>query len=153
MPVPPTNTPGAGGTIFFDGFESGDFGAGGWTTSGSTASVEGSAAYTGNYGAELGKLSWIEVSVSTAGYTGIHLKYARMTQKLDEGEAFTAEWYDGSAWHVLESTRDTNWAEQDWTLPAGADNNPNFAIRFASSGGHPVGEFSNLDDVEVSGTQ
>jgi len=98
-------------------------------------------------------MSWIEKAVSTSGYTDIHVKYARKTVKLDPGEEFEAEWYDGSTWYVLESTLDTNWAVKDWTLPAGANNNPNFRIKFTSSGMHPSNEYSYLDDVEVTGTQ
>ncbi len=98
-------------------------------------------------------MSWIEKGVSTSSYTDIHVRYARKTYKLDPGEEFVAEWYDGSDWHVLESTLDTNWAERDWLCGSGANNNSNFKIRFSSSGMHPNGEYSYLDVVEVTGTQ
>jgi hypothetical protein len=150
-PTPtPTGTPGP--TIFSDGFESGDFVSGGWTISGDTATVSNKAQYTGTYGAKLGKQSWIEKAVSTAGYTDIHLKYARKTYGLDSGEEFYARWHDGTEWHILEATLDENWAEKDWTLGSTANNNPDFKIRFSSNGGHPSQEYSYLDDVEVSGT-
>jgi len=136
--------------IFSDGFESGNFTTGGWTISGSTATVTTAAKYTGTYGAKLGKASWIEKAVSTSGKTSIHLKYVRKTAGLDAGEAFTAQWYNGSTWYVLESTLDTNWAVKDWTLPTGANNNANFRIKFTSNG-NVTQEYSYLDDVEVSG--
>ena len=98
-------------------------------------------------------MSWIEKAVSTSGYTDIHVKYARKTVKLDPGEEFTAEWYDGSDWHVLESTLDESWAEKDWLCGSGANNNASFKIRFSSSGMHPSQEYSYLDIVEVTGTQ
>ena len=148
-----TDSCGGGPVIFSDGFESGNFTAGGWTISGSTATVTTAAAYTSTYGAKLGKVSWIEKAVSTSGYTSIHVKYARKTNGLDAGEEFEAEWYDGSNWNLLESTLDANWAEKDWLCGSGANNNPNFKIRFSSSGQHPNNEYSYLDDVEVSGTQ
>ncbi|MHC4159312.1 MAG: hypothetical protein ACYSSO_09570, partial [Planctomycetota bacterium] len=140
-----------GPVIFSDGFESGDFTTGGWTISGS-ATVSNKAEYTGTYGAKLGKESVIEKAVSTVGYTDIHVKYARKTYGLDSGEEFYARWHDGTEWHVLESTLDTNWAEKDWTLGSTANNNPDFKIKFSSMGGHPSQEYSYLDDVEVSGT-
>jgi len=142
----------SGPVIFGDGFESGDFATGGWTTIGDKASVTGAAAYTGSYGAKLGKLSGIEKAVSTSGYTSIHVKYARKTIGLDSGEEFIVKWYDGTEWHVLESTLDTNWAEKDWLCGSGANNNANFRIKFTSNGGHPNNEYSYLDDVEVTGT-
>jgi hypothetical protein len=148
-----TTQSGGGPVIFSDGFESGNFTAGGWTISGSTATVTTAAAYTGTYGAKLGKMSWIEKAVSTSGYTSIHVKYARKTTGLDSGEDFKAEWYDGGNWNLLESTLDTSWAEKDWLCGSGANNNPNFKIRFSSTGGHPNNEYSYLDIVEVNGTQ
>jgi hypothetical protein len=151
-----TTQAGGGPVIFGDGFESGNFTAGGWTISGSTATVTTAAKYTGTYGAKLGKTSWIEKAVSTSGRTSIHVKYARKAVGLDpdepvEPEAFTAQWYDGSNWQVLESTVDTNWAVKDWTLPTGANNNANFRIKFTSNGHAPNQEYSYLDDVEVNG--
>jgi len=147
-----TGTCGGGPVIFSDGFESGDFATGGWTTSG-PASVTDVAAYSGSYGAKIGgKIAYIEKAVSTAGYTGIHVKYARKTMNLEPGKEFTAEWYDGADWHLLESTLDTNWAEKDWLCGSGADNNPDFMIRLTNNGLHPAQEYSYVDDVEVSGT-
>jgi len=147
-----TGTCGGGPVIFSDGFESGDFTTGGWTTSG-LASVTGTAAYTGSYGAKLGRTTWIEKAVSTVGYTDIHVKYARKANKLDAGEEFLCEWYDGSGWNLLESTLDSNWAEKDWLCGSGANGNADFKIRFTSNGQHPNNETSYLDIVEVSGTQ
>ncbi|UCF44290.1 MAG: metallophosphoesterase [Planctomycetota bacterium] len=147
-----TMSVGDGGTPFFtDGFESGDFATGGWTTSDNT-SVGTAFAYTGTYGAKLGKESWIEKAVSTVGYTDIHLKYARKAVNLGSGEEFMARWYDGSNWHTLESTLDTNWAEKIWLCSISANDNPDFKIRFSSNGGHPSQEYTCLDDVEVSGS-
>jgi hypothetical protein len=91
--------------------------------------------------------------VSTAGYTDIHVKYARKTNKLDAGEEFLCEWHDGSDWHLLESTLDESWAEKDWLCGSGANDNANFKIRFSSSGNHPNQEYSYLDIVEITGTQ
>ena len=147
-----TQSVGSGGTPFFtDGFESGDFATGGWTTSENT-SVGSAFAYTGTYGAKLGKESWIEKAVSTVGYTDIHLKYARKAVGLSSGEEFIARWYDGSDWHILESTLDTNWAEKIWLCGISANNNPDFRIKFSSNGAHPSQEYTCLDDVEVSGS-
>ncbi|MHC4739955.1 MAG: LamG-like jellyroll fold domain-containing protein, partial [Planctomycetota bacterium] len=68
-----------------DGFESGDLLTGGWTTSGN-ASASNKAEYTGIYGAAIKGTAWMEKAISTAGFTAIHVKYARKTKGLDSGE-------------------------------------------------------------------
>jgi hypothetical protein len=80
----------------------------------------------------------------------VHLKYVRRTEKLDNGEFLHAEWWDGSSWNILESTKASAWAPQDWTLPASADDNANLKIRFRldSSANN---EKARIDDVEVTG--
>ncbi|MHC4649046.1 MAG: hypothetical protein ACYTBJ_26635, partial [Planctomycetota bacterium] len=89
--------------LFSDGFESGDFATGGWTTSGSPT-VSNKADYAGTYGAKIPSTASIEKALSTVGYTDIHVKYYRKTKGLDSGEYLYAEWYDGSGWNPLEST-------------------------------------------------
>ncbi|UCC21546.1 MAG: right-handed parallel beta-helix repeat-containing protein, partial [Planctomycetota bacterium] len=69
----------AGSIIFSDGFESGDFAAGGWEVGGSSYGVTSKAAYTGSYGARLGKGAWMEKTLSTVGYTDIRIRYMRNT--------------------------------------------------------------------------
>lgn len=137
-----------GPSIFSDGFESGDFAAGGWTISGNVQ-VHTQAAYTGTYGAKFQKnANVIEKAVSTVGSTGITLEYDRITMNYESPDSFTSEWYDGSSWNLLESTMDTSWSHMVFVLPASADNNPNFRIRFTGDGDKPT-EKTFLDNVEV----
>jgi hypothetical protein len=153
-PVPPTATPtatpgGGGGSIFFDGFEDGDIV--GWTASGSAWADPG-AAYAGSYGAREkldGSSMWR--TVSTAGRTNIHLKYVGRGRDLDAGEYLLVEWYDGSTWTVIDNQiNGPEWVIRDWTLPAGAANNPNFAIRFTEHADKNT-EWVDFDNVEVTG--
>ncbi|MHC4641080.1 MAG: DNRLRE domain-containing protein [Planctomycetota bacterium] len=135
-----------------DDFESGDFAVGGWTVVATPASVDGGAAYTGSFGAHLKKGGTIEKSISTAGYQAIHVKYARTTSNLKSTEFLFVDWYDGSGWHELETTQDTSWASVDLICGgAGADNNPDFKIRFRINARKASTE-ALVDDVEITGT-
>ena len=136
---------------WIDGFESGSFAAGGWSTS-SQATVVSSAAYTGNYGALLKKTAWIEKAVSTVGYDSIYVKYARKTKGLDTDEYLLVEWYDGSTWLELERTRDnSSWSSVEKTCGIGADDEAkaNFKIRF-STNGNAGNDEAMVDDVEIT---
>ncbi len=139
-----------GALLWIDGFESGGFTAGGWSTS-SDASVKAAAAYSGSYGAQLKKSAAIVKTVSTVGYTNIYVKYARKTNAMVDGEFLAVKWFDGSTWHSLEETQDTEWAEQDWELDSDADENPDFQIRFVTNA-DKNNEYACIDDVEITGT-
>ncbi len=145
-----SNPPGP--ALFADGFESGGFATGGWTASGS-ASVSGQAAYSGDYGAKLAKVASITKALSTAGYGSIHVRFYRTTKALDAGEYLFCEWSDngGQTWYELGKTQDTSWAQEDFTCPAGADNNPDFQFRFRTNG-NKTNEQGLVDEVEVTGT-
>ena len=135
-----------------DDFESGDFSVGGWTVVATPASVDESGAYTGSYGAHLKKRGTIEKSISTAGYQAIHVKYARTTYNMSSTEFLFVDWFDGSGWHELETTHDTSWVSVDMTCGGvGADNNPNFKIRFRINGKAANVE-AMVDNVEITGT-
>lgn len=142
-----TVTAPAGGDIFTDGFESGSFAAGGWSTSG-RADVSDRAERTGTYGARLRRTASMEVAVSTVGRTGVTLSYSRRTRRLDSGEILTVEWYDGSVWQTIETTT-SGWASRTFQLGAGADNNPDVRIRF-SLNANRNNEQAYIDDVVVS---
>ena len=133
-----------------DDFESGDLVTGGWTTSGS-ASASSKAEYTGIYGAQLKGSAWMEKAISTAGFTSIHVKYARKTGGLDSGEYLYAEYHDGTQWNELEATQASSWASQDKTCGASANNNANFKVRFRLNANR-ANEYAYIDDVEITGT-
>ena len=141
-----------GGALpWYDGFESGDFIEGGWTVFSGDASVSGTS-YTGEYGAKLIKTTWIEKAISTEGFTQIHVKYARKQNSgMDEGEYLFVEWWDGTDWNELERTQDTSWVYKDFTCSSGADDNPNFKLRFRTNC-DKVPEVGFVDDVEITGT-
>ncbi|UCE99779.1 MAG: hypothetical protein JSV82_01560 [Planctomycetota bacterium] len=138
-------------TLFADGFESGDFVASGWTTDG-TAEVLRSAAYTGEYGAELQIAAWIEKAINTVGYSHIHLKFVCRTKGLDSGEYLYVEWWDGSSWNEFGVIEARDWTFKDMKCPAGAGNNSSFKIRFRVVSSNPNEEWVRIDDVEVAGT-
>ena len=148
-----TGTCGGGPVIFSDGFESGDFATGGWTRQNTSASVTKPSSYTGTYGAKLKKTTWIEKAISTAGYTDIHVKYARWTSAgFDAGENLYVEWWDGSDWNVLETVPGgIGWTLKDQTCGAGADNNANFKVKFRTNA-NQNNESAYVDDVEITGT-
>jgi len=133
-----------------DGFESGDLVTGGWTTSGS-ASASSKAEYTGVYGAQLKATAWMEKAISTAGFTSIHVKYARTTGGLDSGEYLYVEYHDGSQWNELEATQASSWASQDKTCGSSADDNADFKVRFRLNA-NKSNEYAYIDDVEITGT-
>lgn len=130
-----------------DGFESGDFVTGGWTISGGQVSI-GSDAYSGSFGASIGRVNWLEKAVSTEGFNGITVKYARKTLDLDAGEFLVVEWSDGFNWHELERTQDTAWTLKQFNLPAGADDTKAFKLRFRNEGVDNK-EYTYVDAVEV----
>ena len=145
--------PGGGGgveeQIFFGGFESG-FAAEGWATNGNVQNSTG-ADQGGNYGARIKRTSWIEKSVSTAGYESITLSYARRTRNMDSGEVLTVEYWNGGSWVTLETTSSSSWGYPDWSLGADADDNGSFKIRFRTNANRN-NERGDVDDVELRGT-
>lgn len=120
-----------------------------WTETGNAA-LNGSAAYQSTYGVKFWKYGSIEKAISTSGYTNIQLEYDRRTIGYDPEDYFIVEWSDGSNWYTLESTQDSSWGHPVWSLPAGAENNPDFMIRFTGDADKNQ-DIANLDNVELSG--
>ncbi len=137
-------------TLFSDGFESGNLTAGGWTIQNSNAFASTGSANAGSWGARVRRTSWMQRSLSTVGFNTIHLKYVRRTQAMDSTENLFVEWFNGSVWTAVETTKSTTWTSQDLTLPAGAAGNPAFAIRFRTNCSNN-NEYASIDSVEVTG--
>ncbi|MFM7050753.1 MAG: S8 family serine peptidase [Planctomycetota bacterium] len=138
--------------LFADGFESGNLTAGGWIASStSNAFASTAAAATGSWGARVSRNSNIQKSQSTVGFSSIQVKYTRRTAGLETSEFVALEWWNGSAWTALESTRATAFATQTFNLPAGASNLASFAIRVRASANRND-EWGDIDGVEVWGT-
>ena len=137
-------------TIFFGGFESGNFSAEGWVISGNPV-VHTGADRGGTYGARIRRTSWIEKSVSTAGYEDIELTYARRTRRMDSGEYLHVEYWNGSGWVLIEQTQSTSWGYPSWSLGADANDNGSFKLRFRTNANRN-NERGDVDDVELIGT-
>jgi hypothetical protein len=149
-PAPPTDTPGGGGSIFYDDFEDGDMSD--WSVSDPAfAQIRSDQPYEGSYCAGSKLSHWFAHTVSTAGYTNVRFKYAGMTRGLDAGEYLLVEWYDGSTWHEVEQLYSEQvYVLRDWDMPAGADDNASFAVRFTTVANKNV-EWAYADIVEVTG--
>ena len=151
--APVSATPSAGGSpvdLFVDGFESGNLTAGGWRRQNTDAYASMSAGFDGAWGAQLRRKTWIERAVSTFGMADVTVSYVRRTAGLESNESMVAEWWDGAAWRVLESTRDTAFSSRSWTLPATAANNAAFKIRFRTNA-NANNERGDIDNVTVRG--
>lgn len=137
--------------LFEDGFESGNFTTGGWTTSGS-ASVDTSYNYDGVYSARLDDTGYIQKTVSTSGYTNIQLEYARYTYAYDWGEYLIVEWSDdGSNWTVIEYFNDEySWSLNQASLGSDAEDLSTLYIRFRSNASGLYEKF-RLDNVLLTG--
>jgi len=138
-----------------DGFESGNFTTGGWTIMDSLAVVSTKTEYTGTYGAQVKKTTWMEKALSTEGFTTIHVKYRRMTKSFDSGENLYVEWStNGTNWYNLETVQTAAYGDglQDKTCDSGANNNSGFRVRFRTDASN-ANEYAGVDDVEITGTE
>lgn len=136
--------------LFSDGFESGDFTTGGWTTTGSPV-VSSSAAHVGNKGARLRGTSAITRLVSTVGIASVKVEYDRHTSGLDSGENLYVEWStNGALWTPIETTQAMSWNANPISvvLPADTAGQSGFRIRFRSNASSIL-ENARIDAVKV----
>ena len=139
-----------GDVLYVDDFESGNFGAGGWTISHSgRCKVKGASAYSGNWGAKLKKggqgtagctvgtsETWIHTpSFSTVGYSSCELlMHAHFRQNELGCEAMDIQYsVSGGAWTSFASVETHSWAEYNFSLPAAAVGQGNVRIRFITN--------------------
>ena len=135
--------------VFYDGFESNNFTAGGWTNSGCT--LGSTYKYAGTYAAIMNSSDSLTKARSTAGYQNIQVSYARYTRNCTSGCHLIAEWYNGGVWATLEDvTGNFSWTVKTWNLPMEANNNPNLQFRFRTSG-NGSGNYAYLDEVKLIG--
>jgi hypothetical protein len=130
--------------IFADGFEECFTN---WTNNGAYCS---GTAYEGGKSCKMDNTEFAEKAISTAGYSGITITYARHTSGLAAGDVFISEWHDGTDWNTIESISGefSGWTLiSDAVLPAGAANNPNFKIRFRAAAA--TGHYCYVDAVSV----
>jgi hypothetical protein len=141
-----TDSGGPPAAIFADGFEAC---FDNWTTNGVFCS---GTAYEGLKSCKMDGTDSAEKAISTAGYSGITITYARNTSTLAAGDVFVSEWYDGTNWNTIESMSSGFGAWtliSDAVLPAGAANNPNFKIRFRAAAA--ATHYCYVDAVSVNG--
>lgn len=141
-----------------DNFNTVNFTAGGWIVSGTGVALSINAGYPSGYGARLRGSSGtnsIRKNKNTEGYNSIILRYDRRLNS-STSITLTVDWSadGGINWNVLETisgSSATSWANKTWSLPAGADNNPNFCIRFRTTAGST--NYAYIDNVQISGTE
>jgi hypothetical protein len=105
--------------------------------------------YEGSYYAGAKRGGWFERTISTAGSTNVRVKYAGLTIGFDAGESLKVEWYDGSSWNLLDELVSGTWVYRDWDMPAGADDNAAFALRFTGNADKNT-EWAHVDSIEVT---
>jgi hypothetical protein len=97
-------------------------------------------------------------TISTAGYSGVTVSFEMGTQ-MSAGVFGDAEWSPdgGTTWNLLKRINsgdpedDNDLHPFTFMLPAGADNNPAFSLRFAVGGPANAGDKMYLENVEVGG--
>lgn len=135
--------------LFSDGFESGNFTAGAWVSSGS-ATVDGSAANTGSYGALLKKSAAITKVLRNVGPGSVTLSYARRPQSLETTDLAVVEVSsDGQVWsspvEILQGTSGWELKQLNISLPGN-----DLYVRFRLDG-DTGNDVMMVDDVAVTG--
>ena len=100
----------------------------------------------------------IEKTISTVGYTSIVVEFDITATGLDGDDNVKALWYDGSTWTILKQINDGD-PDEDWSLdryqyslPSAANNNADFALKFAIYNCDGYDEQGRIDDIKVLGT-
>jgi len=137
-------------TIFADGFESGNFSAGGWVTQNARAKITGNASLGSTFGARLKKDTWIEKSISTFGFDDVELNVAHRTKNYENADELVIEYWNGSTWKPIHITNETQWHNRNYKIGADGYNNSNFKIRMRTNALEPK-ERSDIDNVELTG--
>ncbi len=139
-------------SIFSDGFES----SLSWSTSGDVTWYTG-APKIGTHSVRLRYTGSIQKTISTVGYENITVSFYLGAGSLDNSnENVQCLWYDGSAWTLLKQINNGD-PEEDYglhafsfSLPSGADDNSDFALRFKINGSG-TGDYAYVDNVVVEG--
>jgi hypothetical protein len=141
-------------SIFYNDFESG---FSGWTTAGDVSRQTGAVPMNGTASIQLRNTGSMQQPISTLSHSSIGVSFAMAASSLDSaGERVYAEWYDGSTWTLLKQIT-TSGGENDntlryysYSLPAGANHNANFQLRFRITG-NANDDIGYVDNVQVTG--
>ncbi|MBE9565777.1 MAG: hypothetical protein IMF16_03380, partial [Proteobacteria bacterium] len=141
-------------TIFSDDFEDAFTG---WTEGGTPDWYTGTPK-NGTHSIRLRKAESIERTISTVGYESISVSFYMGAHSLDNAnENVEATWYDGSGWNLLKRINNGDPEEDQqlhyfqYSLPASADDNSAFALKFKINGSGDW-DYGYVDDVIVEGT-
>lgn len=153
--------------LLSENFESGSYGAGGWTVSDANrCTVKTKASYGGTFGGRLKKggagtaactvgteATWIESpSFSTVGYSSVQINLAAHFRNNTLGcEYLDFQWWNGSTWKSYATVEKHAWDKYTFSLPAGAANNPDLRLRFVTNAKGQK-ERGEVDDILVIGT-
>ncbi|MBN2132479.1 MAG: tandem-95 repeat protein [Sedimentisphaerales bacterium] len=139
--------------LFSDDFESGGFSAGGWATSGVVHVKAGEVPEFPTFAARTNMTAYIERAINTAGYGNVTVSYRCLSIDMEEGEALYAEWsvdLGGEEWNTIDPVVYNSLVEKTDLPLTGADNNPEFRIRFRANANKNK-EYGYIDDVVVKG--
>lgn len=143
---------------FYEDWETNSFATNGWTITGPAVNpwaINTISVFAGTYSAEAsdtdGETTLTSAVISTEGTSGITLSYAYDYHNMDVGEYYIIQWYDGTTWNTLLNQTGTSggWQTNSVLLPSGADNNPDFRIRFICSNS-ANGEFCKNDNINIT---
>src|SRR3989339_241801 len=145
--------------IFTEGFESNNFSINNWTLSATTFNwtISTTNPYSGNYYAlaepKDGSGSVLQTDLDTSNYMNINISFYAYTSGLDTNEYIAADWYNGTSWINLMQVEDiASYTFYNYSLPASANNNSNFKIRFRCFAGN-TNEICALDNINVTGNK
>ncbi len=136
-------------TLFSDGFESGDFTAGGWTLE-KTPMIQ-AGAYSGSHCAQIEWGDVLTKSLDLEGMTEVSLSYAincKTDMPTNTFIALEVSADGGANWIELERTRNNGYATREWIL-APELLTSGFAFRFDKIGA-ASGDWGRIDDVLVT---
>jgi len=99
-------------------------------------------------------------TISTSGYTSIVVSFQmQLATTTETGEYIQALWYNGTTWTVMKQINhgdadgDGQFHSYQYTLPSGANNNPNFALKFyVSADNVNYDDEGKVDNLVVKGT-
>jgi PKD repeat protein len=112
--------------------------------------------------AQLSNKAWMQKTIPTTGYTNIVLSFEMGVDSLAGIQNIRANWSPNGLppWTTLSTITHGDTAGGDnghlnyysYTLPATADNKPNFALQFILSSDTGTSDYGYVDDVRVIGT-
>ena len=138
---------GSGGNIFSEGFESGGYSAGGWTTTNSNARIT-TASHSGAYASWLRRSTTITTTIDTSGTGGATLSFYASTSGYESSERMLAQYStNGSTWTTVAtvSNSTTSYTLFSASVPASAS----LRIRFTTNANRN-NERTYLDDILVN---